>query len=379
MSIINEANLKISKFEMERWLMGHRFNVKYNLAESGVRDITVGRLLEYANEQLKTLNDIILEDEDTRGTLPLRQLIAGSYNKVSPDNVLVTTGTSEALFTLFNVLLSKGDTIIAEKPGFQALWQIPVSINCNVCFIELTDANKFQLDANSVEKLVDRNTRLIIINTPHNPSGSIRPLSTIKQIIDVAKAVGAIVLVDEHYRFLPLDQTSPLPSAADLLESNVVVSGSITKCFGMIGLRVGWLIGSEAILEECRSYRDYLTHVLSPVTDRLTRIAFQASNNILNENIKMIQTNRDILESFIRSHCDYLSWTKPMAGAVAFLRLIDGTNADDFCNKMINQASVFLLPGSSFGYHDYFRICLGLENTKFKEALERVDHVLSRN
>ncbi len=369
--------MKIPLFEMEQWLIKYRFEVEFNLAESGVRDMTVGRLLKYANRDFDVLSDVVLQDEDTRGTAHLRRLIADSYHRVDPDQIIVTTGTSEALFVLFNTLLSPGDEVIAERPSFQALWQVPTAIGCKVHSLALDREDRFQLNIEKVKDLVNERTRLIIINTPHNPSGMIRDLGGLKKLSEIADSVGAYLLVDEHYRFLPLDYPTPLPSASELSGHNILLTGSITKCFGMIGLRVGWLIGPQHVLAEARNYRDYLTHVLSPVTDRLTRLALGASETILSDTIAMIKKNRSTLEDFIHHHRDRLGWIRPEAGAVAFPWLLNGENAKKFCQKIIEKTNVFLLPGSSFNKPDHFRICMGVENSSFAKAIDRIDSAIA--
>jgi len=369
--------MKIRPFFMEEWLMNHRFNVTYNLAESGVDDLTVAKFLELTGCDLNELKNVKLEDQDTRGTNELREAIASTYESVSPDEILVTTGTSEALFVLFNVLLDKRSSVVIPFPAFQALYEVPRSIGCDLRFVPLLLNEGFRLNVDRLESMVDETTKLIILNTPHNPSGITIPQDDILCVKEIADHYGAFVLCDEHYRFLPLKSDSQFTSAFDL-DREIIVTGSITKCFGLIGLRVGWLICPAEIIAPCRDYKDYLTHTLSPLTDFFTKVALDNRSLILERNMEIIHKNFELLKKFMNNHSDFFQWTLPEAGVVTFPFLPEGISSDSFCRRLIEEESVFILPGSSFEMDGYVRLNFGVRREKFANAIERISAFLKR-
>lgn len=367
--------MHIRPFIMEEWYKKYRPFVTYNLADSGVRDLTVGEIFELCNEDTEILNQIKLEYKDSRGSEELREAISQTYISVKPENILVTTTTSEALFIVFNEILNAGDTVIIEFPAFQSLYEIPRALGCNVKFLELKPEEGYLPNISQFKKLIDTKTKLIVINNPHNPTGSTLSSEELLKIWEIAESRGAYLLADEHYRFLPLDGTGIVPSMVDL-DDKVIGAGSITKCFGMIGLRMGWLIGPQELLQRCRHYKDYLTHVLSPISDFISTMVIKNREVVLKKNIQMMRKNVNVFESFISHYNDILSWVPPKGGAVCFPKYNLDISSDQFCKGLIDQENVFLLPGSCFEKEGFFRMCLGVENRLFAEAIERMDRYL---
>lgn len=362
---------------MENWFKKYRPFVKYNLADSGVRDLTIKQIFELCGKDVAALNDIKLEYKDSRGSEELRKAITQTYISVNPENILVTTSTSEALFIFLNEVLSPGDTVILEFPAFQSLYEVPRALGCNVKFLKLKYEEGYLPNISRLKELIDTRTKLIVINNPHNPTGSTLRSEELSKIWEIAESCGAYLLADEHYRFLPLDGTETVSSMVDL-NSKIIGTGSITKCFGMIGLRMGWLIGPSKLLQQCQIFKDYLTHVLSPISDFIATMVIKNREVILKKNIQMIKKNVTVFESFISRHNDILSWVPPKGGAVCFPKYNLDISSDRFCECLIDQEDVFLLPGSCFEKEGFFRVCLGVENKLFTEAIERMDKYLRR-
>ena len=179
------------KFFMEEWLMNNRFHVRYNLAESGVADLTLKELIDVCLIDMDELAAIKLEDEDSRGSLELRTEIAKLYPGRDPEEVLVTTGTSEALFILFNLLLDPGDTCIVTFPAFQGLYETARANGCKIKYWKLEYKNEFVPNLNQLIDLMDDRTRLVVVNTPHNPTGKIISMETLEQVNDLCRERGA--------------------------------------------------------------------------------------------------------------------------------------------------------------------------------------------
>ncbi|MBU0662519.1 aminotransferase class I/II-fold pyridoxal phosphate-dependent enzyme [Candidatus Micrarchaeota archaeon] len=361
---------------MEGWLTDNQ-HAEINMAESGVPDMTVGELLAICGIGARELGEISLENPDPWGSAGLRETIAGQYSGAKRENVLVTTGTSEALFAFFNAVLDWGDEVITQSPAFQPLYQIPAAIGCRVVPINmLGKAGKGTL-AEKVRGAAGRKTKLIIINTPHNPTGKVLANKEMREIIEIAESLGAYVLFDEQYRFLPLEGTESLPSGFDANPSGysgVFATGSMLKCFGLMGLRVGWLVGKGNEMQLCRNYKDYLTHVTPPLSDFLGNAALENKGKILSRLKNEIGGNIGMLDEFMERNSGHFEYSRPEGGVVCFPKIGFSKESRGFCERLLMKHGVSVLPGKEgFGAEGYFRMNFGIQNERFGEALRRME------
>lgn len=356
---------------MEDWLASYKDACAYNLGESGMPDITVGELLARCGLESDSLSGIVLKDHDTRGTGRLRRAILGAYDPpVAFGHITVTTGAGEALFILFNVLNETRNAAVVPRPSFQALYEVPRALGLDLRFYDLRGENGWLPDPDEINRLIDDRTGTVVINTPHNPSGALFPEDAAGEVIRKAALHGAVVIADEHYRFLPIEGPGPLRSLASP-EENVVAVGSLAKCFGVIGLRVGWIIASETIIAKVRDFRDYLTHTLSPVSDFLASVALEHAPAFIEPNRSRLRENLSVLREFA-ARTPGISLAPPQAGVVAFPSYAYALSSDEFARGLIERCGVFVLPGSSFETEGAFRINIGQEPGSFREALTRM-------
>ncbi|MEK6776869.1 MAG: aminotransferase class I/II-fold pyridoxal phosphate-dependent enzyme [bacterium] len=363
-------------FFMERWLMANRSRVRFNLAESGVSDLTLKELVSICDIDIKELMSIRLEDEDTRGSEDLREEISRLYPGRSAEEVMVTTGTSEALFILFHLLLDPGDTCIVTFPAFQGLYETARSLSCRIRFWELRSDEGFEPDLDRLTDLMDERTRLVVVNTPHNPTGKIIPMETLAEVRRICRERGARLLMDEHYRFLPLNGSGEILPSAVTLSGDVIGTGSIVKCFGLMGLRMGWMIAPRDLLSASRDFKDYLTHTLSPVSDFLSVRALRNRDAIMAVHRGHVLKNAAALNEWMRGHEAFFGWTPPEGGVVSYPKILFGMDADRFCQDLIDRQGVFLLPASSFEMEGHVRLGFGIRHGEFLEALDRLDRYL---
>lgn len=363
--------MRIRRFFMEDWLASFKDTSAHNLGESGMPDIAVGELLSRCGLGLDSLSGIVLKDHDTRGTERLRRAILGAYDApVGFGHITVTTGTSEALFILFHILHETRAAVVAPRPSFQALYEVPRALGLDLRFYDLREENGWLPDPDEINRLIDDRTGTVVINTPHNPSGVLFPAGAAESVIRKAAFHGATVIADEHYRFLPLEGSSPLRSLA-FPEGNVIAAGSLTKCFGVIGLRVGWIVAPEVVIAKFRDFRDYLTHTLSPVSDFLASVALEHAPAFIEPNRSMLRENLSALREFA-ARTPGISLVPPQGGAVAFPSYAYHVSSDEFARGLIERFGVFVLPGSSFETEGRFRINIGQEPGSFREALARM-------
>lgn len=364
--------MKIKKLLMEEWLAENQF-VKYNLAESGTPDFDLGTFLDTCNEQVETLRPINLFNPDSRGSIRLRREISACYEQAGPDNILVTNGISESLFCFFNQVLEAGDEVVVGFPAFQSLYQLPEAIGCRVKFMNVLDCDNFIPTPEKIGALITPRTRLVIVNTPHNPTGSTIDAAGIKALAHLARGSDIYFLFDEHYRFLPLgDGVGLLPSGYDIfrgIHDRVAATGSVTKCFGLNGLRVGWLVADPHLLQGCRDYKDYTTHVTPPINDYLAALSLKNKETIIRIKKEALFRNLSLLKDFMNRFDDIFDFVEPTGGVVCFPGVKGDIDTGQFCRRLLSKYDVSLLPGFAFEVDGRFRLNFSLHPEIFEEAL----------
>lgn len=372
--------MKILRYHMEDWL-NDSFTVDCNLSASGCQDFTLAELLGLCGADLAEFGGLFLGDNDTRGSLALRQEICRSYDTLDLDRVLVANGSSEALFCFFNEILDPGDEVVTHFPAFQCLYQIPISIGCRVKFLNLLDCPGWRLDLNRLDALVSPATKLVIINTPHNPVGWSLSADELAAIGEIARKNDAHLLFDEHYRYLPLTPGADLiPSGYDIcrrFHPQTHASGSMIKCLGIVGIRIGWLLSEPPLLARCRDYKDYLTHTIPALTDHVARLVLAHREIIVRRKKEDILANLADLNAFMAGHTEFFEYQPPQGGVVCFPALRQVADSRRFCEIMLRDYGVSLLPGFAFEAPRHLRLNIGIDRDRFWAALERMDACLA--
>ncbi|MCP4151987.1 MAG: aminotransferase class I/II-fold pyridoxal phosphate-dependent enzyme [bacterium] len=373
--------MKIKRYYMEDWL-NDSFNVKYNLSTSGCKDFYLGDFLEVCGSDINDFKRLFLGDNHTCGSLQLRNEICKSYEKVNTGEVMVSNGSSESLFTFFNELLDEGDEVVIPFPAFQCLYQIPHSIGCNVRYLNLLECKNRRLDLQRLESMVTPKTKLLIINNPHNPIGWTLSEEELRDIGEIARKNDCYLLFDEHYRYLPLESgTAIIPSGYDVckdINEKTYATGSMIKCFGIVGIRIGWLISEPQLLSRCRDYKDYMTHTIPAVTDHIATIALENKNEIITLRKEHLLKNLAMLNTFMEKNSEQFSYTQPTGGVVCFPKL-EKCDSKTFCSRLLEKYNVSLLPGFAFEVPEHFRLNFGIDTRTFQEALERMQCFIDEN
>jgi aspartate/methionine/tyrosine aminotransferase len=230
--------MKIDDFKLERYFAKHEFSAKYILCASDCESFSVGELVSKAD--LRKLSEMRLGYTESQGSPVLRKEISKLFSKVSPEEITVS-GTEEGIFITMNALLDAGDRVVVQYPCYQSLSEIPTAIGCEVVKWEpQVGEGTWHWSVESLRRLVVKGTKMIIINSPHNPTGNLFTQNELREIIQIANDNGCMLFSDEMYRFLEYTKGSTLPSASDLYENCISLFG-LSKTFGMGGLRLGWL------------------------------------------------------------------------------------------------------------------------------------------
>ena len=358
-------------------MTAYEMNVQYDLAESGIHPMTTAELLAFDPDPAARTRELLslpLIYSEARGTEELRGLLAATYRGVTPEDVLVTTGAIEANYLLFHALLSPGDPVVAVYPAYQQLYTVPESIGCEVRRLELREEDGYRYDLDRLRALVDDRTRLIVINTPHNPTGSVLTADECAAIYALAEEHDAYILSDEAYRWLQLDE--PLAPPLRDFGPRAISVGTLSKPFGLPGLRVGWMAATAEIAARCWAIRDYTSLSPNRLSDFLACRAIEQREKIAERTNAISRVNRETLRGFIRERGDLLSWVEPRGGLLAMLRYHLDAPSYDIAGRLAEEASVMLAPGAAFGLEHRLRIGIGTHPEKFVAGLERFDAFL---
>ena len=366
-----------SPFLVERWLNTHEQVARYNLAETDAQPFTVQELLQIAHTSAQELLDKSISYNPTLGSDPLRELIASFYPNHSADNVLVTTGAMEADFLLANVLVNPGDTVIVQYPAYQALYSIAEARGANVKFWQLARDEGFKPNLNKLEQLIDANTKLVVLNIPHNPTGAVLNESDLRTILIWAEQKGFWVLCDEVYH--DLAATDKIPPYACTLSPKAISVGSMSKAYGLSGLRLGWFVGPASLVEKAWQWKDYTTISISPISDYLAQLALSNKKQIIARNIAIANRNWGLLANWLKKWSRLFAYVPPEAGILVFPWLKQpGLSGTDFCQGAFDEEGVLLVPGEAFGQAGHFRLGFGADCETFSTGLAQLDRYCSR-
>jgi len=364
--------MPINPFKLERYFAKYEFQVKYLLSSSDCESLTLAELLHMAApESLALWQDLRLGYTEFPGHPLLRSEVAGIYDHIPADNVIIAA-PEEAIFIAMHALLSANDHVIVVSPAYQSLYEVARSIGCNLTSWKLQmGADSWQLDLKQLEQTITNRTRLLVINFPHNPTGYMPSRSELDAIILMARKYGLYIFSDEMYRFLELDPCAQLPSICEIYENGIALSG-LSKSFALPGLRIGWLTAQDSTWTgRWLTFKDYTTICNSAPSEILGIIALQNKEQILQRNLEIIRANIACANQFFSEHSHHFSWFSPKAGSVAFPQWLGPGSVEMFCQGVLDQQGVMLVPGSVFDFPgNHFRIGLGRMN--FSEAVEKV-------
>jgi aspartate/methionine/tyrosine aminotransferase len=370
--------LKIADFELERYFARWEFAVRHLLCASDLEGYPMAELLALADdESLGLWQDLRLGYTESSGHPLLRAEIAALYDTIAPDDVLVFSGAEEAIFCLLNVLVGPGDHAIVTWPGYQSLFQVALAGGAEVGLHELREEDGWALDVDRIRAALRPETRLIVVNAPHNPTGMLPSHAEWRALIELCAGAGIPLFADEVYRFLEYDEADRLTAGADAFPLGISL-GVMSKSFAMAGLRIGWLATHDrGLLERCAAFKDYTTICPSAPAEILSLIGLRAREAVLRRSQGIISTNLAHLDRFMAKRPDVMTWVRPRAGSVGFPALtlagrFGGWDADRFAAELVEAEGVLLLPGSTFGQPGN-HVRLGFGRVDLPEALASLE------
>ena len=371
--------MRVDDFLVERWLNTYEHNVEINLAETCVDPFTLGGFLEFTKsfDFLEKFMNTKLTYGFIEGNPELREGIASWYEHAQPEEILVTGGAIEANFNSFYSLIEPGDTVISVAPTYQQLYSVAKGFGAEVKLLKLRPENGWLPDIEELKGLVDGKTKMIIINNPNNPTGSLIETGLLRAICDVAEDSGAYLHSDEAYRGLYVNPGAKVPSTVDLYDKAISV-GSFSKPLSLTGLRLGWITAKKDVIRECMRHRDYTTISKGMIDEALALIAVKNSAKIMERNNDIIRKNHALLDKWIDDE-PAISWVSPRAGSTGFMRVDSKVSSEELCRRIIEEKSTLLVPGECFGVEKHMRIGFGNDTAVLRKGLSRLKDFLDAN
>lgn len=355
--------MQLNDFKLERFFARYEFKAPYLLCCSDCEAMTIQDLLNLQEGSQEEFLQTWLGYTESTGSPELREQVASLYQNIAPDQVLVHTGAEEAIHNFVISQLQAGDHVIVQTPCYQSLLELPRACGGIVSPWPLhPTADGWEADLGELKNLINKNTRLIIINSPHNPTGHMFSLDQWQEIMRLAAGQDILLFADEVYKYLEYNQ-QPLPWACDLYD-HAVSLGVLSKSFGLPGLRIGWIATrNHNIYQAMARQKDYTTICNSAPSEYLATLAIRNRAAILERNRNLITGNLRLLDEFFQRHEEHFSWLRPSAGPIAFPAFKESTSATGYAEKLVEQAGILLLPGSCYDYGDrHFRIGFGRAN-----------------
>jgi len=336
---------------------------RFNLATSGVAAFPL-------RELPVTLDQLEINGDSTYGYAPLQRAIAKKCG-VDPDCVVAAEGTSMANHLAMATLLDPGDEVLIEQPTYETLTSTLLYLGANVKHFARTEESGYALDPAQVRRVITRKTKLIVVTNLHNPSSALASETALREIGGLARSVGARVLVDEVYLDAVYVNT-PKPSYH--LGPEFVVTSSLTKVYGLSGLRCGWILAEPDLARAMWRLSDLFASIPAHPAELLSVVAFENLEYIGQRSRKIVEADRALLQEFLAGQ-EAVSAPRTEFGTMAALRLARGS-VNDFLTRLRVEYDTSAVPGHFFGLPNHFRIGMGVDSEMFREGLQRIGQAL---
>lgn len=359
--------MQLKPFLLDAWLDRYEHDIEFNLAASTGPDWSIKEILALAGEETRHhFLDHNLVYGRPAGADSLREAIA-EMQGVSTEAVQITTGASEALLALMWLAAEPGANVIIPLPGFTTFSALPQSLGLETRFYRVRRENDFRIDPDEIKCLADAKTKLILVNSPHNPTGSVIGNQEMEALHDFCAAHGIQLVSDEVYH--PIYHGNPSRSAARLPHATVIAD--LSKAFSIPGVRTGWMIEHDARRrEQYWTARAYFSICNTTTGEILSEIAIRQRDTVLGKTQEAASQNLVLLEAFMAEHRDVLGWIPPQGGMTAFPWLVSGEDAHSFCQAAAERG-ILLAPGDCFDVPSHFRLGFAAAGQNFPQALER--------
>jgi capreomycidine synthase len=359
---------------LEEWMRDYYFETDIDLGSSGVQTFSLARLRELIGLDLADLDRVVFDDSQTLGGTGVRAALAQRFAGGDVDRVMVTHGSSEAIFLTMSALLRPGDEVIAVDPAYQQLYGIAESVGCHIRRWPLRFEDGFEPDLDALRALVNPRTRMVVVNFPHNPTGTSLSPERQRELVEIVADVDAHLVWDAAFAEITYDR-SPLPDPGGWYDRTISY-GTLSKTYGLPGLRFGWCLASPETLESCVRLRDYVSLHLSPLVELIAERVIASGDRIIEERRRLATGNLALVDAWMSRHAEYVEWVPPRGGVCAFPRFPHVRDIEDFCRRLGRERRVLLVPGTCFGLQRHARLGFGASTGELETGLARLADML---
>jgi aspartate/methionine/tyrosine aminotransferase len=375
--MLSGAAVKPQPFVLERYFAEHEFSARYLLSSSDCDGLPMSEIVALADAESRSLWDTLsLGYTESPGHPLLRAEIARGYTGITAGQVLVGA-PEELILVAMSCLLEPGDHVVCTFPAYQSLYELATAMGCDVSFWRPDEEQGWRFDPADLRRAVRPQTKLVVVNFPHNPTGYLTPRDDFAEIVAIVAELGIKLFSDEMYRGLELDSADRLPSACEKYDGAIALTG-MSKVYGMAGVRIGWLTTRDADLcARMTAFKDYTTICSSAPSEVLTLIALRARETIVGAHVQRIERNLAALDAFIGRHGRLFSWVRPRAGTVGLLRLPSDVSAAQFAANVLAETGIMIVPSTVFAYGDH-HLRVGFGRANLPEVLAVLDDYLEQ-
>jgi aspartate/methionine/tyrosine aminotransferase len=364
-------------FELERQMSLWENTVQYNLSESGVHPLSLQELVDDPQELERILTGG-LNYPQTNGIPALRQRIADLYPGATPGQVLVTTGAAQANFTTLLSLLDPGDQVAVMLPNYMQIWGLAQNLGLDLRTFSLKEEDGWRIDPDELQAAVTPRTRLIAVCNPNNPSGHILSAEEMDWVVRAAQNSGAWLLADEVYAGAERLQEEITPSFWGRYEG-VLAIGSLSKAYGLPGLRLGWVVAPPQTTSELWARQDYITISNTWLANQLGEYALRPAvrPRLIARTRRLIRDGYTNFDAWLNRHPGLFDLVPPQAAAIAFVRYHRRIASQALVDRLRLEQSTYVVPGAHFGLDHHLRLSYGMPAETLNQGLERLYRLLS--
>jgi aspartate/methionine/tyrosine aminotransferase len=366
--------MQITPFRIEEYMGKHEFSARYLLSSSDAESVAIEEILSLEPGAHDAFMKHWCGYTESPGAPWLREVLAAIYKTIHADQLVVVSAAEEAIFLFYHALLTPRDHAIVETPCYESALTLPKSTGAAVSEWKRRPENGWAHDVAALEALIRPNTRSLYINTPHNPTGLLMPPEIFRLVLELAAKHNIYVFSDEVYRELEHDPASRLPAACDLYYRALSL-GSVSKTYGLPGLRLAWLASHDrGFLQKIISLKHYTTICASAPSEFLTALAFRHREIFIERNLRIVQQNLPLLNEFFARYNNLFEWTPPNAATIGFARFKPQRDVQEWCENLVRDAGVLLLPGTVYDEPRHIRFGYGRKN--MPESLRQFENYL---
>jgi capreomycidine synthase len=358
---------------LEDWYRERYFTASIDISGSGVENYRLGEVFAMAGADLASLAGLRFADSHSLGGADLRVAIANAFGTGDPVRVLVANGSTEVLYLVLRALLRPGDDVVVTDPAYHSLSELAESLAGRVRRWPLRYQAGLVTNVDDLVAAVRPGTRAVVVNFPHNPTGATLTPAARLDLVDACERVGAYLLWDAATAALTYD-APPLPDPAG---PRTVTFGTLSKAYGLPGLRVGWAVAEPALLAACARLRDYTTLALSPLVEAVALLAVRHNGRLLAPRLAQAARNRNLTTAWAAEHADLIDWAAPGGGVCAFPRLPGIADVEAFADDLERDHGVLVVPGTCWGRHDRVRLGFGGPTDDLRSGLRRLARSLA--